>query len=84
LIIRAALPHLKEFSNKFHFYISLSTPHLGFLYTPSKLIDAGLWFLKKWKKSKCLDQFSLSDNTNLTETFFYKLSETEVITILNK
>jgi len=81
LIIRAALPHLKDFSNKFHFYISLSSPHLGFLYTPSKLIDAGLWFLKKWKNSKCLYQFSLSDNKNITDTFLYKLSETEVIFI---
>jgi alpha-beta hydrolase superfamily lysophospholipase len=54
LIIRAALPHLSEYSQKFFTYMSLSSPQLGQMYNKSSMIDAGLWVLKKWKKSKCL------------------------------
>ena len=54
LIIRAALPHLAEFSQKLCTYMSLGSPHLGYMYNSNKLIDAGMWFLKKWRKSKCL------------------------------
>lgn len=55
--------------------MSLSSPHLGYMYSTSKLVDAGLWILKKWKKSKSLEQLCLTDNPNLTETCLYKLSE---------
>jgi len=41
LIIRAALPHLKEYKDNFHTFLSLSTPHLGLLYGESSLVDAG-------------------------------------------
>lgn len=54
LIIRSALPHLGEFSQKFYTYMSLSSPHLGYMYNSNKLFDAGMWVLKKWRKSKCL------------------------------
>jgi len=33
VIIRAALPHLSEFSSKFYTYISLGSPHLGYMYS---------------------------------------------------
>lgn len=61
LIIRAALPHLAEFSKKFYTYISMSTPHLGYMYNSNKLFDAGMWVLKNWRKSKCLMQLSMTD-----------------------
>ncbi len=54
LIIRAALPHLAEFSSKFYTYISMGSPHLGYMYNSNKLFDAGMWVLKNWRKSKCL------------------------------
>lgn len=74
LIIRAALPHLEEFKDKFYTYMSFSTPHLGYMYNSSKLFDAGMWVLKKWRKSKCLTQLSMSDQKNLEDTLLYKLS----------
>jgi hypothetical protein len=83
LIIRACLPHLKEFSNRLWMYISLSSPHLGYIYSTSKLIDAGIWILKTWKKSKSLEQLSLSDCKNLQETCIYKLSEFEGLNWFN-
>lgn len=41
IIIRAALPHLTEFKNKMYTFMTLSTPHLGYMYNSSSLIDAG-------------------------------------------
>lgn len=74
LIIRAALPYLENYASKMHMYISLSSPHLGYMYNSSKIIDAGMWFLKKWRKSKCLQQLSMSEHTNLRQCFLYELS----------
>jgi Putative serine esterase (DUF676) len=75
LIIRAALPHLEgELKDKFYTYMSLSSPHMGYMYNSNKLFDAGMWFLKKWRKSKCLVQLSMTDSKNIEETTLYKLS----------
>lgn len=54
LITRAALPHLEEYKDKFYTYMSLSSPHLGYMYNSNKLFGAGMWFWKKWRKSKSL------------------------------
>ena len=77
VIIRTALPHLKQFEAKMHSFITLSSPHLGYMYNTSKLIDAGIWILKRWKKSLCLQQLSMSDKEALEETFLFKLAGNE-------
>ncbi len=47
VIIRSALPYLEEFKDKMYTYFSLSSPHLGYMYNSSKVIDAGIWFSVK-------------------------------------
>jgi hypothetical protein len=54
LIIRAALPYLEKYKFKMHGFMSLCTPHLGYMYKPGKLFSAGMWVMKKWNKSPCL------------------------------
>jgi len=75
LTIRAALPHLEEYKDKFYTYISLSSPHLGYMYNNNKLFDAGMWFLKKWRNSKCLTQLSMTDHKEIEQTALYKLTQ---------
>ena len=75
VIIRAALPSLEEFKDKFWLYLSLSSPHLGYVFSDSTLIKTGMWVLKRWKGSKSLEQFMQNDNKDLNETCLYKLSE---------
>ncbi len=77
LIIRAALPYLKDFSDKFWLYMSLSSPHLGYIYSTSSLIDAGLWILKTWKKSKSLEQLSFSDAKEMKDCCIFRMSDFE-------
>eukprot|EP01022_Parablepharisma_sp_SALTPOND_P016238 TRINITY_DN2353_c0_g1_i14.p1 TRINITY_DN2353_c0_g1~~TRINITY_DN2353_c0_g1_i14.p1 ORF type:complete len:542 (-),score=61.49 TRINITY_DN2353_c0_g1_i14:2387-4012(-) len=77
IIIRAALPLLAEYKDKMHMFLTFSSPHLGCMYQSSKLVGAGMWFLKKWKTSKCLEQLEMTDHKDYTQTFLYKLSESE-------
>ena len=41
VVIRAALPYLRQFKDRMYTYITLSSPHLGYMYNSSKLVDAG-------------------------------------------
>lgn len=75
LIIRAALPHLAEYSHKFFTYISLSSPHLGYMYNSNKILDAGMWVLKNWKKSLSLTQLSMTDKSNVEDTCLFRLTQ---------
>lgn len=58
LIARACLKYLPPDIKKFGFYCSIATPHLG--YKNGGLVEAGLWFLRKFIKneSDCLKQIS--------------------------
>lgn len=76
LIIRAALPYLECLSDRMHLYMSLSSPHLGFMYS-SKLLDAGMWILKKMKKFHCLKQLCLEDYHKIEGTCLYLLSKAD-------
>lgn len=75
IIIREAIEHLAEFTEFFHGYVSLGSPHLGFLYNSSTLIDAGMWLLKSWTQSACLKQLSMTDAHSFSDTFLFKLSQ---------
>jgi hypothetical protein len=50
------------------------------MYKSSKLFNAGMWILKKWKKSTALSQLSMSDNKDLEKTALYELSKKEGLT----
>ena len=75
IIIRSCLPLLEEYSCKMFFYCSLSSPHLGYAFTNSTLVDAGMWLLKKIKKCVSLEQLSFSDEKSMDKSFLYELSE---------
>lgn len=74
VIIRAAMQYLDQLKDKFYTYMSLSSPHLGYLYSPKFLVSAGMWFLKKWKKSECLKELTLTDSSDYEESYIYRLS----------
>lgn len=44
------------------------------MYNSSKLFDTGMWFLKKWKKSRSLAQLSMTDEARTEDCCLYKLS----------
>ncbi|XP_064082168.1 protein FAM135A-like isoform X2 [Macrobrachium nipponense] len=77
IIIRGAVshPHMKPFLPKLHTFLSLSGPHLGTLFNNSGLVNMGMWFMQKWKKSGSLLQLSLKDRVDIRQTFLYRLSQ---------
>ncbi|XP_046495286.1 protein FAM135A isoform X3 [Equus quagga] len=76
LIIRSVLtrPRFQYYLDRLHTFLSLSGPHLGTLYNSSALVNTGLWFMQKWKKSGSLLQLTCRDHSDPRQTFLYKLS----------
>ncbi|XP_050981775.1 protein FAM135A isoform X1 [Labeo rohita] len=77
LIVRSVLtrPRFKCYLSRLHTFLSLSGPHLGTLYNSSALVNTGLWFMQKWKKSGSLLQLTCRDHSDPRQTFLYKLSK---------
>ncbi|XP_044749624.1 protein FAM135A [Coccinella septempunctata] len=81
IIIRSALtrPKLRFLLPRLHTFLSLSGPHLGTLYNSSGLVNMGMWFMQKWKKSGSLLQLCLKDTTDWRRSFLYTLSQKSTI-----
>lgn len=77
VIVRAALPKLAAYKDRMQTFMTLSTPHLGYMYQSSKLIGVGMWIFKKWKSSASLAELEMTDQKDVKKTFMYKLSKTE-------
>ncbi|XP_026668872.1 uncharacterized protein LOC108624401 isoform X3 [Ceratina calcarata] len=77
IIIRSALtrPELRPLLPRLHTFLSLSGPHLGTLYNTSGLVNAGMWFIQKVKKSGSLLQLAMKDAPDVRRSFMFRLSQ---------
>ncbi|XP_034481037.1 protein FAM135A [Drosophila innubila] len=77
IIVRSALarPQMRPLLSRLHTFLSLSGPHLGTLYNTSGLVNMGMWFMQKWKKSGSLLQLCMRDTTDMRNSFLYRLSQ---------
>ncbi|KAH1245073.1 Protein FAM135A [Glycine max] len=75
LIIRTAIADsiMEPFLCHLYTYVSVSGPHLGYLYSSNSLFNSGLWFLKKLKGTQCIHQLTFTDDPDFQNTFLYKL-----------
>ncbi|CAN6720378.1 unnamed protein product [Malus baccata var. baccata] len=64
---------MEPFLRYLYIYLSISGPHLGYLYCSNSLFSSGLWLLKKLKNTQCIHQLTFTDDPDLQNTFFYKL-----------
>ena len=55
----------------------MATPHLGYMKKGSKLIDAGLWFIKRYSESKSLNQLTFADTPDIRSSALYDLSQVD-------
>ena len=83
LIVRAALPFLNEWADKMFTYITLGTPHIGYPNSTSLLVSIGMFLMRLWKSSTCLNQLNFKDDNIISETCLYKLSQSPVIFLKN-
>ncbi|XP_043694472.1 protein FAM135B-like isoform X2 [Telopea speciosissima] len=81
IIIRTALTEgvMEPFLRYLYTYLSISGPHLGYLYSTNSLFNSGLWVLKKLKGSQCIHQLTFTDDSDLQNTFFYKLCKQKTL-----
>ena len=56
-------------------YVSISGPHLGYMYSSNSVFNSGLWLLKKLKDIQCIHQLTFTDDPDLENTFIYNLSK---------
>ncbi|KAK7319366.1 hypothetical protein RJT34_04086 [Clitoria ternatea] len=77
LIIRTALTEsiMEPYLRFLHTYVSISGPHLGYMYSSNSLFNSGLWILKKLKGTQCIHQLTFTDDQDLENTFIYNLSK---------
>lgn len=75
IIIRSALSYIKNLDTYLYSYMSFSSPHLGYLYEPSALVQAGLWLLNAWQKVSSLEELCMRDGGDPRKTLLYRLSE---------
>ncbi|XP_067646267.1 protein FAM135A [Eurosta solidaginis] len=77
IIVRSALARsqMRPLLPRLHTFLSLSGPHLGTLYNTSGLVNMGMWFMQKWKKSGSLLQLCMRDTMDLRNSFLYRLSQ---------
>ena len=74
LIVRAAIPQLQEYQYALNAYMSLGTPHLGYVESGSPLIATGLWLLQTWGKSLALKQLAGKDAKQAKDTLLWRLA----------
>ncbi|KAK7282940.1 hypothetical protein RIF29_12075 [Crotalaria pallida] len=81
LIIRTAIADslMEPFLGYLHTYVSVSGPHLGYLYSSNSLFNSGLWFFKKLKNTQCIHQLTFTDDPDFQNTFLYKLSKQKTL-----
>lgn len=54
-------------------YVSVSGPHLGYLYSSNTLLNSGLWLFKTIRGSQCIRQLTFTDDPDIQNTYIYKL-----------
>jgi len=81
VIIRAALaePLLQPFLRHCYSFVTLASPHCGYIFSEAPLVSTGLWFLRKWTKSKSLAQLSFSDGSSYSDCFVYRLAQEDTL-----
>lgn len=73
LILRLASPRI-DHQDLLYGYVSLGTPHLGYLQGLKLYIRAGLSLFSNLYSNPCLNEISGKDSPQLHETAIYKMS----------
>lgn len=83
LILRSICNKISK-ANLLHCYISLGTPHLGYLQGIKFIIRAGINFFSNIYDIPCFNELNGKDTTELHDCCLYKLSESGTLANFNK
>eukprot|EP00741_Cyanophora_paradoxa_P017536 tig00020996_g16940.t1 len=81
VIIRSALTQapMKPYLPFLYTYVSLSAPHLGYMYASNRLMQSAMWFLRTVKKCKSVQQLAVQDATTVRGSFLFELSQSDAL-----
>ncbi|XP_004504749.1 uncharacterized protein [Cicer arietinum] len=81
LIIRATLTEsiMEPYLRYLYTYVSISGPHLGYMYSSNSLFNSGMWLLKKVRGTQCIHQLTFTDDPDLENTYIYNLSKEKTL-----
>ncbi|XP_054788294.1 uncharacterized protein LOC129294154 isoform X3 [Prosopis cineraria] len=81
LIIRTTIADsiMEPYLGYLHTYVSLSGPHLGYLYNSSSTFNSGLWLLKRLTDIRCIHQLTFTDDPDIQKTFLYNLCKLKTL-----
>lgn len=76
LFLMCADEALKPYLPCLHTFLSISAPHLGYLYGSNNLFNSGLWMLKKLhSRAAAMHELTLTDAPQLEDCYLYKISQ---------
>eukprot|EP00897_Mesotaenium_endlicherianum_P004677 jgi/Mesen1/4237/ME000022S03524 len=78
IIIRAALTDelMRPYLQYLQTFLSVSGPHLGYLYSSNSLFNGGLWVLKRLNKGAAvMHQLTFSDHPDVRQCYLFQLSQ---------
>jgi len=87
ILIRAALKYIvksMEYKERLEVFMSMGTPHCGYVHSNSKLLSTGMWIVEKFTKNSIISQIRLSDSTAIKDTVLYKLAKDKSISYFKK
>ena len=62
IIVRSALKYLQLYKDSFNLFISLCSPHLGYIYHSSTLVKTSIFLMNKFKGDKSMLELTMQDN----------------------
>eukprot|EP00850_Spirogloea_muscicola_P009405 SM000052S17797 [mRNA] locus=s52:658933:663946:- [translate_table: standard] len=79
VIIRAALTHeaMRPYLESLHAFLSISGPHLGYLYSSNSLFNGGLWVLKRFKQATVMYELTFTDRADINDCYLFRLSQSK-------
>lgn len=83
LIVRAALPLLKDYWDRFNLFATFSSPHLGISECDNNLVNIGVWYLIKVDKVKNLKELNFQ-SVKFGDSLLMKLSQCEGLSQFRK
>ncbi|KAL7202606.1 hypothetical protein ACSBR1_034134 [Camellia fascicularis] len=63
--------------------VIIRTALTGYLYSSNSLFNSGLWLLTKLRGTQCSHQLTYTDDPDIQNTFFYKLSKQKTLENFN-
>eukprot|EP00850_Spirogloea_muscicola_P008276 SM000044S15923 [mRNA] locus=s44:45125:50474:- [translate_table: standard] len=68
---------MRPYLENLHAFLSISGPHLGYLYSSNSLFNGGLWVLKRFKQATVMHELTFTDRADINDCYLFRLSQSK-------